>query len=227
MHAEKEQQSEHQYDQATSRRTLCVATSPRSSVHVKSRSPLSAGDDVEDEVGIGRHRGMEFSAKHLLAGIRAVKSVHDMTWDRPSDVVQTESRLHRMHDHRANLDGLAALRVLRQAHPYLSELAHGSQPPTVTSTSAAVDQSVPSLMTRDSEDLLGHGETHPGSDARSPVARSELDLQNARQRIALRKQMNALDVVLLGHRTVDGDRDGYDVAVLGEPRDLELDPAGQ
>jgi hypothetical protein len=51
-----------------------------------------------------------------------------------------------MHDHRADLNRLARFRILRQAHIFRT----GSRViSTVTSTSAAVDHNVPSLMIPD------------------------------------------------------------------------------
>src|SRR5215475_5496398 len=113
----------------------------------------------------------------------------------------------RKHDHRADLHRLAALGILRQAHPGLAEPAHGAQPPTVTSTSTAVDHKLPSLMAAIAWRCCEMA-------TRTRVVGAERHIEYARLRIALREQVNALDIILLGHRAVDGDRYRHDAAVF-------------
>src|SRR6478672_9449453 len=90
---------------------------------------------------------MQRGTKDLLTVVRAHEGRDDVPRERASDVVQAEARLHRVHDHRTNLDGLASLRSLRHSHPGFAECAHGAQPPTVISTSTAADHRVSSFIT--------------------------------------------------------------------------------
>ena len=95
----------------------------------------------------------------------------------------------------------------------------------VTITSALSDQNEPSLSLGDGHDLLRIGEPDAGRDARPCRRAARAGTDDMRLRVLLVEDVDRLDVVGLGHRALDRDRERHRVAVLDQRRQVELDLA--
>ena len=99
------------------------------------------------------------------------------------------------------------------------------QPPIVTFTCLLAVKNEPSFILATAMTFCVLGQTNAGVGFRHAARRREVEGRDAGARIAVGDDQHVGDMRLLGHRALDRDRHRHGVAVLGDFRQVELDPA--